>query len=380
MAAFHKTLASSHRVDIVVRVLDRSRQYLADVSAQLFDGQINIDGDADVTRTCTLSLRDPNRALMWDTNSPADGALFFDRMVQVIYVVRGPLLTAANLASVAVPVFTGAVTKVSRTTDVVNVEASGVEQSMIPPTVAYFSRTYKKGQKRTDLVKQILRELGGETKFTVPDWPEKTTKDLKVLFNDNIWALAKKVVGDRSTNHLYYDARGTLVLRKTPTSACFAFKTGPGGMVTSSPQVDYDIADVRNKVRMTGTTPKGHKNPVVGIATAPASHPLSTFSLGRNGKERVILDESDDDSCKTEAQAKKKAKSRLDDLLLQAVDVTFDALVVPHLEPEDIYTLSTPTLSLNAKVRKMTIPLKSGTMSMGFLDKRSVNADRIRKK
>lgn len=380
LAAFHATLATSHHVDILVRVLDRSRNYLADVSAQLFDGQVNIDGDADVTRTCTLSLRDPNRALMWDTNSPADGALFFDRMVQVVYVVRGPLLGAAGLAAVSVPVFTGPVTKVSRTTDVVNVEASGIEQTMIPPTVAYFTRTYKKNTKRTDLVRTILGDLGGETKFTVPDWPERTTKDRVVLYNDNIWAMAKEVVGDRSTNHLFYDARGTCVLRKTPTTSCFAFKTGAGGLVTSHPQVNYDIGDVRNKVRMTGVTPKGHKNPVVGTATAPKDHPLSTFSLGRNGKERVILDESDDDSCKTKSAAEKKAKARLDDLLRQAVDVTFDALVVPHLEPEDIYTLTTPTLSLDAKVRQMTIPLKSGTMAMGFLDKRSVNADRIRRK
>jgi hypothetical protein len=374
LAAFHKTLAGSHHVDIVVRVLDRSRQYLADVSAQLFDGQVNIDGDADVTRTATLSLRDPNRALAWDTDSPADGALFFDRMVQVIYVVTSP---AGQVVSV--PIFTGPVTKVSRTTDVVNVEASGIEQTMIPPTVAYFTRTYKKGMKTTDLVRAILTDLGGESKFTVPDWPDKTTKDRPILFNDNIWALAKDVVGSRSTNHLFYDARGTCVLRKTPTSSCFAFTTGQGGLVTSHPQVNYSIDDVRNVVRLTGATPKGHKNPVIGTAKAPKDHPLSTFALGRNGKERVILDETDDDSAKSKGKADDLAKQRLDDLLLQAVDVTFDALVVPHLEPEDIYTLTTPTLSLQARVKQLTIPLKAGAMSVGYNTKRSVNADRIRK-
>jgi hypothetical protein len=372
--AFHLTLAAPHRVDTVVRVLDRSRTYLTDISGQLFDGQVNIDGDADVTRTCTLSLRDPNRALMWDTNSPADGALFFDRMVQVLYVVTGPLLLKAGLASVTVPIFTGPVTKVSRTADVVNVEASGIEQTMIPPTVAYFGRTYAKGMKSTDLVRAILTDLGGETKFTVPDWPDRTTKDRVILFNDNTWATAKDVVGSRATNHLFYDGRGICVLRKTPTTPCFTFRTGQGGLITTHPQVNYDIDDVRNKVRLTGSTEK-----IVGIATAPKEHPMSTWSLGRNGKERVILDEFTDDSAKTKAAAEKLAKTRLDDLLRQAVDVTFDALVVPHLEPEDLYTVQTPTLSLQARVRQMSIPLKGGTMSVGYNTKLSVNADRIRR-
>lgn len=375
LAAFHRTLVTSHRVDITVRVLDRDRRYLADISTNLFDGQVNLDGDADVTRTLTLSLRDPNRALMWDTNSPADGSLFFDRQVQVIYTVSGPYLAALGLARVSVPLFTGPVTKASRTTDVVNIEASGIEQTMIPPTVAYFARTYKKGMKRNDLVRAILTELGGETKFSLMDMPERTTKDLHILFNENTWAAAKGVVGSRATNHLFYDARGIAVLRKTPKTACYSFTTGKGGNITSHPQVNYNIDDVRNVVRLTGKSDK-----IRGTATAPDSHPLSPVSLGRNGRKRVILDEFTDDSAKTDKKARELAKDRLDDLLMQAVDVTFEALVVPHLEPEDIYAISTPTLSLSARVKQLSIPLKSGTMSVGYNSKRSVNADRIRRK
>lgn len=374
---FHAVLAGSYSVDIVVRVMDLNRRYLADISERLYDGQVNVDGDADITRTATLSLRDPDHALLWDTNSPSDGSLFVDRLVSILYVITAPY--PARL-TYSVPIFAGPVTKASRTADVVNVEASGMEHLVLPPTVAWFTKTYNKGVKKSTLVRTIMSELGTETKFQIPDWPETTAAPVTLVHNSNIWAVAKSVVGSRATNHLFYDGRGVCVLRKTPYTSTFAFRSGDGGTIITEPQVNYDMADVRNTVRVVGAVPTGKKTPVSATVTAPRSHPLSTFSLGRNGRQRVILEEVEDDHLKTAAQCKELAQSRVDWLLQQSVDVTFDARVVPHLEPEDVYTIHTPDFSFTARVKRLTIPLKSGPMSVGYNVKRSTNAARIRKR
>jgi hypothetical protein len=63
---------------------------------------------------------------------------------------------------------------------------------------------------------------------------------------------------------------------------------------------------------------------------------------------------------------------------LQAVDVKFDTLVAPHLEPLDLYTLKTDDFSLLARVTQMTIPLRSPVSNIGYLSRRTANKGRIR--
>lgn len=378
---FHDVLASSHTVDIIVRVLDMAHQYVADVSGLLLDGQVNIDSDAEVTRNATLSLRDPANIVRLDTGAPADGALYVDRMIQIHYVVSDP----NSMSSWSVPLFTGPITKMSRTVDVVNLECQGKEQLCKPPTVAWFTKSYGKGTKKTTIVRLIMQQLAGETRFTIPDWGSTTASTVTVPYNADIWATAKKIAGSRALVHLFYDGRGVCMLRRTPSAPVFTFRTGDGGTVVSAPQINYEMDRVRNAVRVTGATPKATKTkknpkPVTAVVAAPRSHPLSTYSLGRNGGQRIMLEEVSDDGMKTTAQCVSLGRARLADLLLEAVDVSFDARVIPHLEPEDIYVLSTPDVSLTARVKRLTIPLRSGPMAVGYNVKRAVNKQRIRRK
>ena len=377
---FHRVLASSHSVDVRVRILTLNRAYVADVSDQLADGQVNIDANADVTRSLTLSLRDPDHALAFDSKSPNDAALFLDRVINVVYVVSEPYNGATPPKSWSVPIFSGPITKMSRTDEVINLEAQGNESMLIPPVVAWTGKTYAKGVKKTSLIRSLLSEIGGETKFSIPDWPDRTAKPVVIKSTSDIWATAKKVAGSRAVNHLFYDGRGVAVLRKTSGTAQFDFRTGPGGTVLTKPQVNYDASTIRNTVRVTGDTPKKKKTPVKASATAARNHPLSAYALGRNGKRRVLLEEVSDDNAKTTAEARRLAKDTLDRLLLEAVDVTFDAMVIPHLEPEDVCTVKTSTLSMTFRVKQLTIPLKAGNMTVGYLAKRSVAKTRIRRK
>jgi hypothetical protein len=221
---------------------------------------------------------------------------------------------------------------------------------------------------------------GGETKFSIPAYASTTPGPTAMTAETNLWALCKSINGSLAGRHLFYDGRGVLVMRNTPRSSTYVFKTGKGGNIQTVPVIDYDVSIVRNMVRVKGAIPKGKKTPVVGDFGLPRTHPLGHWSLGRNGKPRVLLEVIEDDNIKSVAQARELARDRVNALALQAVDVKFDALVVPHLEPEDIYTLATDEFSMTARYKQATIPLKAATGSVGHLVKRSTNRTRIRRR
>src|SRR5690606_33235533 len=86
--AFEEALRSSHTRKIEVEVLNLDGKRLSTISSQLLDGQVNVDLDADVSRSLTLSFLDPAHALNFDTDSPDDGAVYADRMLRVRYGVH----------------------------------------------------------------------------------------------------------------------------------------------------------------------------------------------------------------------------------------------------------------------------------------------------
>jgi hypothetical protein len=372
---FNQSLTTHHSVKITVQLLGLNHTYLANLSDQLLDGMVTIDGSAEVSRTLTLELYDPDHSLKLDSSAPSDGALFYDRMIRVVYSVKSELLPRW----VDVPVFCGPITKMSRTTEKINVEAQGKESLLTPPTVAAQTRTFGKGWSRASLVRTIMGTYGGETKFSIPAFGGTTTGPTVMTSDSNVWQLAKNVNGSFSTRQLFYDGRGVLVMRTPPGTSLYTFKTGAGGSVTTEPSIDYDISSVRNVVRVKGAIPKGKKTPVVAQAGLPGTHPMNHWNMGRNGVPRVMLETIDDDNIKTTAQAAALAKAKVNDLALQSVDVKFETLVAPHLEPLDIYTLKTPDFSMNARIVQMTIPLKSAVGSVGFLVRRTANKRTIRR-
>lgn len=376
MRLFVASLSTHHSVKITVQVLDMAHRYVGDLTSYLIDGQVNIDADAEVTRSLTAVVRDPDGRIQLDSTSPADGALYYDRMIRVVYSVKSALLPRW----VDVPIFCGPVTKMSRTADMINVEAQGKEVLVIPPAAAFYSHTYGKGWARTSLVRAIMGTYGGETKFSIPAFGGTTPGPVVMQPETNIWATVKSVNGSFSTRHLFYDGRGVLVMRTTPRTSTYTFRTGAAGNVTEIPTLGYDLADVRNVVTVKGAIPKGKKTPVQYSVGLPATHPLNHYRMGRNGRPRVLLEVVNDDNVKTAAQAKSVATARVNALAMQAVDVQFSALVAPHLEPLDVFTLRTPDFAVTARYRRATIPLTSAVGAVGYLMKRTPNRTRIRRR
>lgn len=373
---FNQSLSTHHSVRVTVQMLSLTHAYLGDLTARLLDGQVSIDADAEVTRSLTMQLNDPDHTLQLDSTAPTDGALFYDRMIRVVYSVKSELLPRW----VDVPIFCGPITRMKRTADVVDVECQGKEALLLPPAAALKSHTFGKGWKRSSLVREILSTYGGETKFSIPDFGATTPGPVNLTMESNVWQLAKAVNGSFASRVIFYDGRGVLVMRNRPLSAVWTYKTGPGGNITSVPVIDYDLSAVRNVVLVKGAVPKGKKAPLTGAMGLPFSHPLNATRMGRTGVPRVLLEVISDDNMKTVTQAKALAKTRVESLAREAVDVQFSALVVPHLEPHDIYVVKTADVSMVARYVQATIPLRSAVGTVGYLSNRTPNKARIRRR
>ena len=239
----------------------------------------------------------------------------------------------------------------SRTADVMNVEAQGKESLLIPPVVSNRSHVFSKGWKRSSLVRSLTGTYGGETKFSIPDYGARTAGPLTMTSESNLWNLAKAANGSFANRQLFYDGRGSLVMRNTPRTSTYTFKTGPGGNITSVPIVEYDISSVRNVVKVVGAIPKGKKVPVQSQVALPRTHPMNHRNIGQNDYGRVLLEKIMDDNQKTAAQCKALAMARLNSLSFQYVDIKFDKQDSSATSwPMGIYTITTPDFSMAARI------------------------------
>jgi hypothetical protein len=374
-SAYEKALRSSHVRHIDVDVLTLDGDVLSKISPVFLGGQVDVDSDGEVTRSASVQFLDPRHALNFDTDSPDDGALYADRMIRIRYGVEVEALARTVWATV----FVGPVTKLQRDGEVVSVEAQGKE-ALVRGAI-WRPLTLKKGARVTAAIKTLVGDRGGETEFSFPEIRTALPKARSLARTAEIWATAKSLA--RGLNRqLFYNGAGTLVLRSLPGSVVYTFRTGDGGDVLAGLSVSYELADVKNVVEVKGQPPRGKSGRVRGVAIAPASHPLSPFRLGRKNAPRYLVQSVEDSSIRSDAAANARAQSILDDLLREVVDVSFDSLPIPHLDPGDLVRVKTDELDVTFRIRKFSIPLSptgSPTMPVGYLKKTSPNRKRIRR-
>lgn len=379
--AYHALLATHHTIDIRLQIMDMNHGHVSDIADRLIDGQVTIDADAEVTRSLDIDLLDPDGGLQLDSDSPNDGALFADRMLRVVYRIVNPLGTVSYSA----PVFTGPITKLSRTGALLQVECMGKE--VIGLSQAWNRKTYTKNTRVTTAIKSILIDIMGElsTKVKVPDRDARLPKPVSVGGDNLPWPTAKKLAAGIGL-HLYYDGNGVAQVRPTPNGkAVFTFRQGE--TVKTAPDAGFSLENTVNAVEIWGRKPKkgkgkkGKNRPHAKLI-APRTHSLSPYwpdGLGRPGGPRFLPKVIEDDSLRTDADAKKRAKLELSKGLLEGVEVSYDTLVIPHLEEMDIVRIETDGYAANHRLRQFAIPLTaSGDSSIGYVKKVTPNNRAIR--
>ena len=362
---YEATLIRSHQMRVTVQVLDNSHGVISTVNHTLMDGQVDVTtpsrsgDDVEVGRTLMLTLLDPGQSLALDSSSPADGALYLDRMIRVIYSVR------CSFGWVDVPVFTGPVVKVDRDGWMVNVEAHGKERFALDdawtldgPYTGY----------KTSVIRALLSDAGEIlARMNIPSSSSKVKDPISVGRQDKRWVAAWKVSASLD-RVLFYDGRGIVQCRSLSNAVMATFGAKH---ILADPQISYSSTDTHNAVRVTGGKASKSKTPVFSVATAPSWHPLSASKLAVNGKPRYLPLFEENDNYKTTTACRARANRLLDLSLDQATDTTVEVVPRPDLEPWDLVAIERPLFRVTTRPKAFTLPLvqRAGTgtpMTIGF--------------
>lgn len=378
--AFEKALADPYSVRVDVGVLTLDGDELSRISPDILDGQVDVDADADVTRSLTLTILDPGHALQLDSDSPADGAIYADRMVRVTYSVLVPSLDER----VDVDVFTGPIVDIERDGDTIALTAHGKEELALG--WIWRPLTVKKGGRKTDAIRTIMSTRAGEYDFDIPDLTTRLPKPVVLGRAAAAWPKAKSIASSMN-RQLYYNGSGVCRVRVRPRRPVFTFLADvEGANMRSRAKIAHDFTQVKNAVWFKGGKPKGQKKPIEAFVAAPKGHPLSPHRLGRTNDDgthvaRYLVHEATNDHVRSKAEATRRANALLGDMLTETLDVSFTAVPIPHLDPLDVVRVSTRDFSANVRVRKFSLPLAGGEMTFGYIDRVSrPHAGRIRRR
>lgn len=368
--AWLRALRSTHERRIVVEVLNLDGDLLSHITPEVLDGQVMVDVTQDPTRILDLTFLDPSRSIQFEPDSPGDAPLHRKRMIRVIYCVRVPELERW----VDCEVFTGVIWDFDRNGAVVSIVAHGKERQAMGNK--WKPVTYRKKEKKTGVIKDLMAECGETRLGGVPDLSVTLPERLTLTRMDPIWPRVKKIAASMD-RQIFYDGRGLLIMRRPPSRPVFTF--GERDLL-SEVQINRDPEGVFNIFEVVGAKPKGSKKRVRAVEKLPGPHPLSTQSLARNGQPHYLAKREENRQIKTVAEARKRAERMRDDASRVIVEYLFDSLPFPHLDENDLVRVICAEGTLQLRMARFSIPLGwegAPPMTVGYV-KRTMRAHRRR--
>lgn len=356
---FELGLTRKHLIRIRVDLLDMDQNYLGTATGRVLSGQVDVDVSAEITRSCGLTVLDPDHLLNLDSSATFGGSLFLDRMIRVRYGVYSEEFPRW----VDIPVFTGPIDDVERDGDVVSLNAIGKESLLLGPASTH--RSWLSGSYKTTVLRELLA-MFGEAYTEIPHQSTKTTKVLSIAPSTIPWQYIQSVARSWGGGRIVYDGAGYARFQTQNNSPQWTFRGGNDGTLLSKPKIAYDMKNVRNFVVVTGAAPTKGGKPVVGLAHAPSNHPLSSDNLGRNGTRRYLREDISDTTVTTTKAAEALAAQRLQEHLNTGLQLSYEAMVIPHLEPWDVVAVNHGVWATSASLTNYTIPLTAdGKMTIG---------------
>lgn len=345
---YHRALSDNHRTETTVSLLSLEHEPVSRVTANI-SGQVNwLGSGGEVSRTASLEILDPGFDLPFDSENPADGVIYANRLVRIEQTVFSPLLPEPA----TVPVFTGPAVRYGRQGDTVTIEAQGMEQRL---RTDHAPVRCGKHMRVVDAIERILRAYGIRRMSLPSGVREKLPKDIVVGRQEKMWGWPVLQRLARSIGmQLYFDARGVAVLRDVPNRVLFRFNH-PVSLETRA----HDWTEVYNRVQVDG------KKKVRAAVAARAKHPFSPVKMGAYDEPWQRTFFYSDDKIGNKKQATKVARSELQRVLEQRVSLSFTHMPVWHLDPRDRCAVGNHVFALS----EASVPLAGGDMTVGYTRK-----------
>ncbi|PXY33548.1 hypothetical protein BAY59_10725 [Prauserella coralliicola] len=388
--AFEATLRSSHRIRTTARIHDRDERVIHTFQGSILSGGVQVDmsqttsnlgfangnSSGGPVRTLDMTILLPRKDQAWLPDVPSTEAAFADNFVSVEYGVFVEGLSAGP-GWVDVPIFWGPLTGLQQDGAQVTIRGSGKEVLALDPVLLWSPLTVKKGTLRTTAIRRVLEAMG-ERRFDFPHHSSKMLNTWSLDRHAEAWVMASSIA--RWGNwQLFYDGRGRARIRPYPQNRIWLFKSGDEGTLVSKPKISYNIGATRNVVEVTGSPPSGTTQQIRTESRPSADHPLSPWSLRRNGVRRNMVHVESGAQVNNRAEAQALGDRLLGEMITATVQVEFDSLVIPHLEEGDRVAVmvgetyaSGPQRVLEGQhiefsLLRFTIPLVAGEpMSIGL--------------
>jgi hypothetical protein len=393
-AKYFYAIRNTQLIRYVLTTFDENDHELGSLTlphdSSLISGQRDIDtsDSSSPTRSLTIDFVDQHSEIALHPNDPAEAGIFLNRFIEV----RRGVYVGHLQRWVDVPVFYGPITKFTRDQEQSHIEAKGKELLFLTPHLMWTVKSFKKGEKITDVIKAIMREKG-ERRFDIPEIDQPLPKHLSVSRHQEPWPVLQRLA--KSLNRqLYYDGRGVAKLRQFPANPVYTFHDGEQGTLIGRPSFSFDHETVRNLVEVLGPKPSGKKqHRIRAVARLPEDNILSPESLAWNGQPRFLVESIDinapSPSSKSDS-AKKKAsnqealihrqkyaddlsKRRLRELSMDELTVTADMVPMGDLEEFDIIGLEWEGDHFEARLKQSTLPFTDENMTIGYLKRVSIH-------
>lgn len=390
-AAFEATLRRSHRIRTTARIHDRDEKIIHTFSGSILSGAVQVDmsqtpsnlgfaegatSSGGPVRTLSLTVLLPRKDPAWRPDVPSMEAAFADNFISVEYGVFVDDLSDGP-DWVDVPVFWGPITGIDEDGDQITINGAGKEVLALSPVLLWHPLTVRRGTRRTRAIRTVLEAMG-ERRFSLPNFSSKIRNTWSLDRHAEAWVMASSIA--RYGNwQLFYDGRGRARLREYPRNRIWTFTSGENGAVLSKPKISYDIGATRNVVEIVGSPPSGSTRQIRAESRPPVWHPLSPWSLRRNGIRRNMVHSETGARVNNHREAQQLGDRLLDQLITATVQVEFDSLVIPHLEEGDRVAVvvgetyaSGPPRELEGQhiefsLLRFTIPLVAGeSMAVGL--------------
>lgn len=351
-------LKTHHRWSVSVHIMDMNRRYLFDMSDSLISGHVDIDADADCTRSGKMTLLDPQQRLSVDFAGQSWGSSMSNRMVQIIYNVYAMDYSWTYQC----PIFTGPITTAKRDGVVINIEYKSMEWILQAGVLS--DATWPAGWSRSSILMNAA-SMSGITFFNDQHYPSPVVNSpWSVAGGENLWERMKELA-DGSADNIFFDANGVMQIRPKNRNVVMELDTT---WLTEEPDYDLDSTKIRNVVRVEGANVPGTDQKMWYEAWPPADHPYSPQALAILGRWRVIPHRISDTSLSVWSDIIDTAWNNLNwDLLLPEATSAVTP-VIPFLEEHDVVRINHPKVYVVAPLSKATIPLVGDAeMSLNFL-------------
>lgn len=359
-ALFATALQTGYRARTIVTVLDRDEKPIGELPNHVLGGGVDVKAGQRPDRVLQLEMVDDGGRFRFAPEAVADAHIYVDNMLQVERGVYVP-----DLGWVDVPVFCGPIANVKREGRTISVTATGKEARGLKPAVAWQpAGPFGRDRKVTDVIRSIMRAQG-ERRFDLPNHRATIRKQVSLGRQSEPWAVAQRLA-KQIDRQLFYDGRGVLRMRYLPQRPVWSFVCGTqDSNVLTIPSRDFDTSALRNVIEVLGREPEGSGTRPRAVAIARKGHPLSPWSLARNG-EPLFLVETIEVNANREAQLERIAQRELQERLQATTTVQFEAVPVLTLEPDDLVELTVDDERYSFRAREYTIPLTAEGMTFGF--------------